>query len=78
MELLGQRACTLQEWINIAGVDIQMVCIGKSVLEGYCQLVRAGICFDETGPVPHWILNPLNFIPEIAFQKDFINLCPSL
>lgn len=78
MELLGQRACTLQDWVNMAGVDIQRACIGKSVLEGYCHLVIAGICFDEPGPVPHWIVNSLNFIPEIAFQKDSINLYASL
>ena len=51
----------------MAGVNIQMMCVGKSVLAGYCQLVIAGICFDEPGPLPHWILNSLNFIPEIAF-----------
>lgn len=51
----------------MAGVNIQMMCVGKSMLAGFCQLVIAGICFDEPGPLPHWILNSLNFIPEIVF-----------
>lgn len=54
---------------RFAGVEIQLVCTGKSVLAACHHLVIAGFCFAKPGPVPQWVLNILTFIFEIAFQK---------
>lgn len=69
MELLCQRACPLQQWKHFAGVEVQLVSTGMSVLTGHYQLAIDGIYFDESWVVLHWMLNTLTFTPTIASEK---------